>query len=81
MRKVLKKFAYNSRADTTIVSLEAMSFSLKLLSSYFIGNPPLRLSEVLCIVSKCVIALLKEEKNIGISIVAYRREYENVSGG
>ena len=37
-----------SRIEPTIFFIENISFSLKLFSGHFMGNPSLRLSEVLC---------------------------------
>ena len=39
-------FAYRLRAEQTTISTEKMSFSLKLLSGLFMGNPALRMFEV-----------------------------------
>ena len=39
--------AYNSRVKITIFFMEKISFSLKLFLTIFMGNPSLRLSEVL----------------------------------
>ena len=41
-------FADNSRVGPTIFLMEKLSFSLKLRSGHFMGNPSLGLSEVLC---------------------------------
>ena len=41
-------FADNSRVEPTIFLMEKLSFSMKLFSGHFMGNPSLRLSEVLC---------------------------------
>ena len=41
-------FADNSRVGPTIFLMEKLSFSLKLCSGHFMGNPSLGLSEVLC---------------------------------
>ena len=38
---------YKSRVEPTIFFIEQISFSLKLFSGHFKGNPSLRLSEVL----------------------------------
>ena len=40
-------FVENSRVEPTIFFMEKISFSLKLLSGYLLGNPSLRLTEVL----------------------------------
>ena len=39
--------AYNSRVEITIFFMEKISFSLKFFLTIFMGNPSLRLSEVL----------------------------------
>ena len=40
-------FVDKSRVEPTIFFIEKISFSLKLFSGHFMGNPSLRLSEVL----------------------------------
>ena len=54
-------FVENSRVEPTIFFMEKNSFSLKLLSGHFIGNPSLRPSEVLlkhaCILCAIVLNL------------------------
>ena len=47
LSNVKSLFADNLRAEKTTFSSEKISFSLKLLSGHFWGNPVLRLFEVL----------------------------------
>ena len=51
MRKTL--FANNSRVEPTIFLMEKLLFSLKLFLAIFMGNPLLRLSEILEAVCWC----------------------------
>ena len=53
MRKILLRII--RELNPTIFLIEKLSFSLKLLSGFFIGNPSLRLSEVLVVLTLFVI--------------------------
>ena len=46
-------FAVNSRVKPSIFFIEKISFSLKLFSGNFYGNPSLRLSDVLLKINLC----------------------------